>query len=45
MHLSKLSFEMNLSAIASNFSLKVSASDFRRLQASLQTCERRSAIF
>jgi len=37
MHFNKLSFEMNLSAIVSNFSLNVSASDFRRLQASLQT--------
>ena len=43
-YFSKLSFERNLSAINSNFSLKFSARTISKLQASLQTCERKSPI-
>ena len=45
MHLSKLSLEINLSAITSNLSLKFSARTISKLQASLQTYERKSPIY
>ena len=44
MHFNRLSLEINLSAISSNLSLKLSARTINRLHASLHTCERKSPI-